>query len=182
MKLIVNTTTYLFFAVLLTACATNVQSLKEDKKIQLAAEEGYLFLGVRTDSALSKLIISGRKKVALTSDDLKQGSNYILINLPAGKYEISLIQAGRLKWITDDDDLWSFEVKPTVVSYVVDLEIERSWRYARFALVNNSSRAYEFLEDRFKKIISETVVEYSGPGEDSFFKVVRENKVNGEEK
>jgi len=180
MKLIIKNTTYLFMAVFLTACATNIQSLKEDKNVQLKEQEGYLFLGVRTDSSLSRLVLTGTKKVALTGADLRKGSNYILVNLPAGEYEISRIEVGRIHWGITDEDIWSFTVKPNTVSYVGDLEVKRNWLFASFELINNSSQALEFLEEKFQNILSSTKVEYSGQGEDSFFEtVMKKNQEKG---
>ncbi|WP_416305765.1 hypothetical protein [Neptunicella sp. SCSIO 80796] len=171
---------------LLSACATKVSSISKDAIRKLDAEEGYLLIAIDTDVDLKEIEIWGRKNIALTSNDLQAGSNYILIPLPAGDYSIHNIRLNRIYKFADfEPDLWSFKVKKNVISYVGHLNMEtfyRKWSvYSRIQLLNKSSVALEYLEQHFSTILSARDVQYSGPGHDDFFAVVGADKTAREQ-
>lgn len=72
----------------LVSCTSHVSSIKKDVDIPLAQKEGYLMLGVDTNYDLQWVKLWGKKNVLLTKDDLKSGSNFILVNIPEGSYRI----------------------------------------------------------------------------------------------
>ena len=135
---------------------------------------------------LNEIQINGEKRISLSKDDLQKGSNYILVQIPAGRYEIKKIMATTHNYFKLGDELWEFEVKPATISYVGDLEItQRLWgRLAYFELINRSSIALEFLEEHFPKLVNTRKVQYGGLGEDRFFEVIADpaTKESGESK
>ncbi|NMP16028.1 hypothetical protein [Thalassotalea sp. Y01] len=166
---------------LLTSCATKVSSIKDDIDNKLDKEEGYLLLAVDTNRPLREILISGTKLIKLTSDDLQKGSNYILINLPAGDYTIDEVKINFNAHIRGfEDELWQFSVEKDKISYVGHLNATTYtyWYYAggRFELLNKSSVALEYMEENFPQILAGRDMVYHGVGEDSFFELVAETQ------
>lgn len=160
-------------ALLLTSCATQVTSIKSDQDKQLTENYGYLLLGVQTNSDLKELFINGPKNIKLTSQDIKRGTNYLLVDLEAGDYSLEKIKLDNY-WRLDIDDTenWTFKISPDTISYVGHMEIKRaSYWYgtSNLELVNRSSEAVEFLKKKFPNIYNKRTLNYGGPGEDSFF-------------
>jgi hypothetical protein len=164
--------------VVLSACVRNVSSIKADYDVLANESDGYLYIRINTQSNLDTLEISGPANIRLSRADLRKGTNAIVVPLPAGKYQIDRIYQGRGYYTLDDEkDLWSFIVKPGVISYVGDLEVERSeYNRSFFELVNNSSAALEYLEAKFPKVLGSRGIEYWGPGEDYFFDFLRQQE------
>ena len=175
LKYLKNITLLLFTSLLLSSCATQVKSLKKDKDLVIDADEGYLFMSVDTSMDLHKILITGKKTIVLTKDDLQRGTSYILVKLPAGEYTIDKVFSGRSTQFILDDNLWEFKVSPQVISYIGNLKVShRNWGFsAYFELNNHSSYALEYIEKEFPKILSSRKIEYSGPGKDRFFDLVR---------
>lgn len=160
---------------LLSSCTAKLQSLKTDKDVHLDDGEGYLLMEINTEISLSRLYVSGPTRFSLSYRDLRKGSNYVLINLPAGEYEF--IRAEMKDYyinISDDNLDWTFEIKPDAISYVGALQIEKIWdKKFYLELVNKSSMAQEFLESKFQNILNSKQVVYQGPGEDDFFEDIQ---------
>ncbi len=159
------------------ACSSKVSSLKNDRDIALEQDSGYLFLTIDSDFNYSKFTISGPEYVLLKDPDFFEGKNYYLVPVEAGKYVInSFVDSfGGTYNISngDDEDLWTFEVKPGGISYIGDFTARRVYgRYSKFELVNNASFALEYLEKKYPNILSKRTLTYLGPGDDFFFDLV----------
>ncbi len=170
----------LVVALLISSCSSNVTTVKDDIDVLSDSGYGYLLLGLDTERTLHEISIDGSKNVFLSSNDLRPGENYLLIELPLGKYNIRKIHLDNYRYFKLDKEKWSFEVKENTISYAGDLairviEFSRRSRNgisrsvnADIVLENNSSFALEFLESTYKQILENREVVYSGPGEDSF--------------
>lgn len=164
-------------AVLLGGCATEVTSIRDGENAVLNEAEGFLLIEVDTTHDLESIWISGEKKIKLTSADLQAGSNYILVNLPAGDYEIYRVDLNGFFYYKLENDLWDFSVRKDIISYVGNLTFEghRWGTSGHFALINRSSFALEYLQDNFPNLLQSRSIEFSGPGADHFFDVVSSN-------
>lgn len=162
--------------ILLTACASQVSSVKEDINVELDAKQGYLMLAVDTNYNLRDIRLYGKKNIVLTSEDLKAGSNYILASIPAGEYRVESIRIGSYIFKKFEKKLWSFEVKENVISYVGHLDMQTKSHFfsvsSKIQLLNKSSYALEYLEENFKNILASRKLQYWGPGKDAFFETV----------
>jgi hypothetical protein len=161
-------------AVLLGGCVSAVSSLENPSAVVLEQEEGFLLIEVDTTHNLDAIYISGEKKIKLTSADLRAGSNYILVNLPAGSYDIDRVDLNGFWYYKLEDELWEFSVEAGVVSYVGNLRFEGgTWGFSgHFALINRSSFALEYLDENHPELLETRRMEYRGPGNDRFFDVI----------
>lgn len=161
---------------MLFGCAQKLEGLSKDVDIKLLKNSGYLLIGVDTNRGLHSIVIGGEKSLVLTDKDLQYGSNYILVNVPAGEYQFEDIKFGRYLYMELEEGYWDFEVKPHQISYVGDLSVktEGYWSVvsADILLENRSTAALLFLESKFPNILKSRKVRYSGPGEDSFLEYV----------
>ena len=153
----------------------NVYSIKNDQNT--VAEEGYGFflMAVTTNKTINELLIKGPMNFTLTQDDLKKGSNYILLTLPEGEYAIKKIITNRSKSVFNGNDYWNFTVKANTISYIGDLNAQFLGRWGfrqKYELVNRSSYALEFLEDNYPQLLSRNTAVYSGYGEDQFLEIM----------
>ncbi|OEG74259.1 hypothetical protein BEL05_01385 [Shewanella colwelliana] len=156
----------------LLGCAQKIEGISKDVDKQLAENSGYLLIGIDTNRGLHSIIIGGTKSLMLTDKDLQSGTNYILVDVPAGQYQIEDIKFGRYVYMELEQGYWNFEVKPNQVSYVGDLYVKTVgfWMVssAEILLENRSTSAQLFLEEKFPNILKSRQVRYSGPGEDKF--------------
>lgn len=168
---------FVILALLLTSCATTVTTIKKDQDRVLNNNSGYLLLGIETNRNLKTIRISGPQTIELSSADIKKGNNYLFIDLEAGQYTIDKIRLDKYWFVElDDEEYWDFEVKPNQISYVGHMEIVRHWFWGgatNAELVNRSSEALEFLEDKYPNILTTRSVTYGGPGEDAFFEFLK---------
>ena len=105
--------------IFVNACATQVTSLKQGDKITLEANKGFVLLGIQTSQSLKTIRISGPQNIELNSNDVKEGTNYLLIDLKAGKYTIDRLDLDNYRYIDfDNDEYWEFNVSPGQISYV----------------------------------------------------------------
>ncbi len=159
--------------ILLFSCTTQVTTIKHDQDIALGDEKGYLLLGIQTNRDLKDIYISGPQNIRLTSDDIKEGTNFLLADLDAGIYTITRVYIDRnLPYNLENKDYWTFEVKPGQISYIGHLEIaQRGFLMIQVhvELVNRSSEAVEFLEEKYPNILANRSIVYGGPGNDHFF-------------
>ena len=168
----------LLSVLLLSSCATSVSSIKSDatnvENAKSLNDRGYLLIGVETNRSLKNIFIIGEENIKLSHEDLRMGTNYILIDLAAGDYLISNIALNDYqKLLLDDKDNWRFEIKPKTISYIGHLELaSRGFfnRGIRIELVNRSTEALEFMEDNFPTILSAQEMHFGGPSEDYFFR------------
>lgn len=170
----------MFVAMLLGACATQVTSLKYDQDKPLANQQGYLLLGVQTNQNLHTIDISGPQDIELSSADIKKGTNYLLVDLPAGTYTINQVLFGHYRAVDlNDEEKWQFEVVPGQINYVGHLEVRLRgyWRVThQIELVNSSSEALEFLLEKYPNLYSKRSLVYGGPGQDYFFESMVNDK------
>lgn len=173
----------LFFALVLSGCISKVTSIKVDKDRKLDEEMGYLLMAVDTNVDLKSITVIGERNFKLTSEDLRRGSNYILIDMPEGSYHIS--QVNQRNWlgeyyVTLEEEYWTVNIERGKVSYIGDMTI-RSSRFnlsGRFILVNKSSFALEFMEREFPNILANRTMVYRGPGKDTFLKNVTQKNTS----
>lgn len=174
-----HTLSLLIIAFLLTSCTYTVKSLKEDNQIiqNLENHKGYLLIGVETEHNLKQITIDGPENIRLSHADLKKGSNFILIPLSAGDYQIDSVTYNY--WVESrmsDEEVWSFTVKPQTISYVGHLEIKEQPFFQLFIqleLVNRSTEALDFMELKFPSLLNERELFYGGPGEDDYFQFIK---------
>jgi hypothetical protein len=165
---------------ILTGCAKSVSSIKNDQDKQLTNESGYLLIGVETNRNLKAIKLSGSSNILLSSQDLRQGSNFILIDLSAGTYVIEKVQLNNYWRVEmEDEDYWNIDVLPGKINYVGHINVGTVgfWQpFSHIELVNKSSYAIEFLEEKFPNILASREIHYGGPGDDSFFDLIKEKK------
>lgn len=166
---------------LLSGCAQPIAKLKNDQDKPLDANTGYLLMSVDTNISLHSIFIGGTKYLKLTEQDLKSGSNYIMVDVPAGDYEITDIKLNRYLKIILDDDMWGFHVEPGKINYIGHLSVDALWSLFSFdgvhaLLENQSTSALEYLERNFPNIYQARPLHYAGPGEDHFFEYVSQMK------
>ena len=169
----------LTITILLSGCAQTlsqvvpfkVYSIKNDQNTLAEEGYGYLLMAVKTNQTIQELHMDGPMNIILTHKDLKRGSNYILLSLPQGEYNISKIRVSLTKSTMDDDDYWNFNVKANTISYIGDLNAQiTGWFGARqkYELVNRSSYALEYMESEYPQLLSRNTLVYSGYGNDIF--------------
>ncbi|WDE03847.1 hypothetical protein SG34_021085 [Thalassomonas viridans] len=163
----------LIATVLLCSCATRVTSLKNNENFVLEQGKGYVLFGIQTNQNLKTIYITGPQDIQLTSKDIKEGTNYLLIDLEAGIYTLDRLMLDNLwQLVLNDEQNWQFEVSEGQISYVGHLEVIRRGNWypkVNIELVNRSSEALEFLEKDYSNILMRNSVVYGGPGQDRFF-------------
>ncbi|MGW7677615.1 hypothetical protein [Shewanella sp. S23-S33] len=166
---------------LLSGCIQPISKLKNDQDIPLDANTGYLLMSVDTNIDLHSIIIGGTKSLKLTEQDLKWGSNYIMVDVPAGDYDINDIKLNRYLKIELTDDMWNFHIEPGKINYIGHLSVDALWSLysldgVKAILENQSTSALEYLEVNFPQIYKVRELNYAGPGEDHFFEYARKIK------
>ncbi|WP_144391747.1 hypothetical protein [Pleionea sediminis] len=169
---------------LLSACVSNVRSIKYDSDLKLETTEGYLLLAVETNVDLKSIHILGAKNIKLNRSDLLKGSNYILVDMPAGDYRIDKITMSSwlgYQYVKLDEEYWSFTIQPGVISYAGHVNVKSSiWSATGyFELNNKSSYALEYMEQEFPNIMANRTLVYEGPGEDGFLDFIDQRFMGG---
>ncbi|MCB5213919.1 hypothetical protein LHL18_10505 [Rheinheimera aquimaris] len=172
---------FLLLVLLLTGCSSQVRSIKTDVFAPLAHNQGYVLLGIETNNDLDYILIDGPKRIRLSCDDLRAGTNYLLVDLPAGTYTIEKVRLARYwKFDLDEADYWQFSIEAQKISYVGHFEFVSNgvwWNmFARLELVNRSSEALVFMEQNFPEILSGFNLVYKGPGQDPFFEYMKSGR------
>ena len=155
-------------ALLLSACASKVTNIKEDRDTLSKADEGYLLIGIETNRSLKAIYIDGPKSLVLTAKDIRSGSNYILANLPLGDYTITRLNLSHYSFLKfdNDEESWQFTLAPNKVNYVGHLDITTIgyWNTrSHIVLENRSSEALQYMEQNFPTILSGRSLNYGGP-------------------
>jgi len=144
-----------------------------DPSSNASLSDGYLLIGVETNRDLKNIFISGTRAIKLSHEDLRFGTNYILINLAAGDYLIDSVALNSYQKLRlADEENWRFEVKPNTISYIGHLELQSRGFFSlvsRVELVNRSTEALEFMESDFPTILSARKMYFGGPSDDYFF-------------
>ena len=179
------TLTCLFF---LYGCATQVSTLKSGEHKTLKSGKGFILLGVETNANLNSIYISGPQSIKLTHSDIKEGTNFLFVDLKAGKYKIDRVAIGKNRnlRLKQDDISWDLQIESGKISYVGHFEW-KTHSYSRYysfwsasyfvELVNRSSEALEFLEKEHPLMLSQNSLVYGGPGKDYFYSFLRESEV-----
>jgi hypothetical protein len=171
---------YLLFLtyIIITGCVSKVSTLEQDIDLQLDAETGYLLIGIETDANLEDILIIGERKIKLTGEDLSKGTQYILIDMPSGKYSINRIKMNFM-WHTNlKEGYWDFDVSPGVVSYVGHINVDTRGRFrpiSNVELENRSSEALVFMQKQYPNILGSRNLKYDGPGDDPFLEYVEKD-------
>jgi hypothetical protein len=155
-------------SLLLVACSQKVNSIKSTNPGQLDKNNGYLLFSVDSVVNLEQLNIAGAKNVHLGAEDLAKGKHYILVDLPAGDYQITSAKLNHWWLIKLSDGFWNFSVRPGQISYIGELQLKG---YSP-ELENRSSMALQYLEQHHADLLKKFSVRYSGPGEDHYFEFV----------
>jgi hypothetical protein len=163
----------------LSACRSTVKTIDEDNSqlIRNKTEKGYLLIGVETNYSLRNINIGGQRSIRLSHKDLRSGTNFILVPLDAGTYEVEDVGFNRYMSarLRDEDD-WSFTIKAQTISYVGHLEISSRSQFSKYLsieLVNRSTEAVDFMTVNFPNIYSTQTLYYGGPGEDDYFDFIK---------
>ena len=164
-------------ALLSVGCATKLKSVTNGAQINPAKNEGYLLLNVATNTDIYKIRISGRKHFELTKEDLRVGSNYMLLPMAPGDYRLSrdIIETYKGRgYVNLDESLWQFTVRPGSIGYIGHMEVETSfWKTTgKYKMINRSTKALEYLQNIHLQLLKKHGVRYRGPGKDDFFEVV----------
>lgn len=175
-----NVVSMIIILSLLTACTHTVKSLdKGSENIKdLSSDKGYLLIGVETEYSLKNVSIDGPDFIRLSYADLKKGSNFILLPLDSGEYNITEINYNHY-WKSKpiDEDKWFFTIKPQTISYVGHLQLEKNPFYSEMVdieIVNRSTEALDFMKLNFPSILNEREIFYGGAGEDHYFEYLKE--------
>ena len=174
----------LCFSIFLTGCASKVNIISSDLQVNLPSKMGYVLLPIYSNTSIFELRVSGSKYFKFDISDLRYKKNYLLIQLPEGKYSYSEIRLKKYTVINDfKSSLWDFTVKRGVINYVGDFNLtNHSKTYNTYNLTyeihNNSSVALEYLEKEYPQITQSHQVVYGGPGEDDFFSYVDSISIN----
>jgi hypothetical protein len=170
----------LLLILLLSSCAQQVDSIKEDKDTLVAnSNTGYLLIGIDLSYKVQYLDIGGENSIRLTEKDLQQGKRYFLIDMPAGEYAFKDISFNKWRSLELLKGYWDFQVQPNVISYVGHLKTS-SYGFSTVAkLENRSSQALTYLEENFPTLLKSRKVRYHGPGEDPFFERVESTLEGG---
>ncbi len=164
----------------LASCATQVTSIKLDNNRVLESGRGFVLLGIQTNRNLKSILIDGPQNIELSSADIKQGTNYLLVDLEAGIYTVHKVRLDNYWRVDlDDEEYWTFEVMSDQISYVGHLEIVRRGYWSLITnteLVNRSSEALQFLEEKYPKLLASRNLTYGGPGNDNFFQYLAASK------
>ncbi|WHI47300.1 hypothetical protein [Microbulbifer sp. VAAF005] len=162
----------------LSGCITPVKPIVDGQNNSLDLDEGFLLVAIDTNFNLDKIKIKGAKHFFLSRENLHSGSNYILFKAPAGEYRFDKIFLGYAFSYDLDEEYWSFQINPGVISYVGHLAVDQSlFQFrARIELENRSTEALEFLEESFPELIKIKNIQYAGPGKDDFFEIVAQTQ------
>ncbi|RVU32003.1 hypothetical protein EOE67_19295 [Rheinheimera riviphila] len=158
----------LISTVVLFACSQQVSSIKSSTHDSVSVNGGYLLLSVDSDVDLEELKVAGQKNFFLGAADLTAGNHYILIDLPAGHYQIESVKLNQRWQLHLKSGFWNFRVQHGQISYIGELQLK-----GRIPeLENRASMALQYLEQHHAALLNNYQVRYSGPGEDHYFEYV----------
>lgn len=159
-------------ALVLVACSQKVNSIKSTNPGELAKNNGYLLLSVDSVVNLEQLNVTGTTSIHIGAEDLAKGKHYILVDLPAGDYQITSAKLNHWWLIKLSDGFWNFSVRPGQISYIGELQLKG---YSP-ELENRSSMALQYLEQNHADLLKKFSVRFSGPGDDHYFEFVESKR------
>jgi len=165
--------------------ATKVKPLIDSEQKLLGDDKGLLLIGLETSRDLKSIHLSGPTNIILTSEHIKSGSQYLLVDLKAGIYTIKKIRLDNVRYLKfKDTENWEFSIKPGVINYVGHFELVQMGFFASSGaaveLVNRSSEALQFLQLEYPSTLKRNRIKYAGPGEDDFFDFLYRKKMIAE--
>ncbi|HAT43449.1 MAG TPA: hypothetical protein DCS87_17205 [Rheinheimera sp.] len=165
--------------VLLTSCVNNLKKLTVDEDRQLRDNIGYLLLSVETTSDLQMISINGPIMLSISQQDLKTGTNYLLVDVPEGEYDFTQVMYGYGNGATLKDGAWRFRVVAGKINYIGNLTVNRPASYwwipaseakrPQLILENRAADALEFMHKNYPNILKARALQYGGAGDDYFF-------------
>lgn len=162
--------------VLITACSQSVNSIKTEPQQTLAPNEGYLLLSVNTNTSLKSISATGPKRLFFTQDDLKNGTNYILVAVPAGDYQFVDVNFEGRYYARLTYDVWNFSVEAGKINYVGHLKVKSLYfdnSDGAIFLSNNGSEAFNHMQQNFPRLVKSHAMRYAGQGDDFFFSFIQ---------
>lgn len=159
-KVLLLLSTFMF-----VACSQQVSAIKSATPGTLATNSGYLLLSVDSAINLEQLNVTGQKNFHLGAADLTAGKHYILVDLPAGDYQIDSAKLGHWWRLQLKAGYWNFSVRPGQISYIGELQLKGQTP----ELENRASMALQYLEQHHAALLQQYQVRYSGPGDDHYF-------------
>lgn len=159
-------------ALVLVACSQKVNSINSTNPGELAKNNGYLLLSVDSVVNLEQLNVTGTTSIHIGAEDLAKGKHYILVDLPAGDYQITSAKLNHWWLIKLSDGFWNFSVRPGQISYIGELQLKG---YSP-ELENRSSMALQYLEQNHADLLKKFSVRFSGPGDDHYFEFVESKR------
>ncbi|MBM7072238.1 hypothetical protein JQC92_09385 [Shewanella sp. 202IG2-18] len=162
----------------LIGCSQSLKGIKKDESVELQPEVGYLLIGLDTTLDLHTINITGTNRFKFTKEDLRAGTNFILIDIPAGNYKISEIKFNRYSRLELVEGYWDFQVAPKKINYIGTLQVEgSSWfgwlNHVNVLLNNESTQAFKFIHENFPNLLNAYRITFGGPGEDHFFEYLQ---------
>lgn len=152
-------------------------------KNKLAADEGYLYLSLDTNSDISRITIDAvglSKKIRF--NDIKKGNNYALLKVKAGEYyweHINIyVGIGNIRKQLGSDE-YSFNVKPGVVNYPGSWKFNGQWienARARLSLQNYNWLSFEMehYKKYYARLVGDVPFEYQSQIDDPYPKFLTE--------
>jgi hypothetical protein len=92
--------------------------------------------------------------------------------LAPGEYTISQIEVSSNYYFSLKKEYWRFVIAPHSINYAGNLKVRTEHMFsnqAYFAMMNESSSALEFLEEKFPNLLRSKELRYVGPGTDDYF-------------
>lgn len=166
----------ILFISTLAGCVSTASKITKDVDTLNDENMGYALIGLQSTNGFSNLLLNGESYVRLNASDINQGSSYLLVPLNAGTYNFYRVEHvfGYYNEFNTDGDYWQFTITPGTVNYVGHLSLAGRFRFGvtEAELLNFSSSALEFMEEKFPTILETRKIVYGGPGEDDFFDFV----------
>lgn len=139
------------------------------KAADIEADQGWLLLMIHADMELHEIEISGPDSISISRENIPPGSSVQLRKAEAGEYTIGDLDITTFYRFTLKPDDWKFKVFPGAITYVGHLDVESlSNDRARLELVNRTSVALEYMQQKHPELLEQMPFKYGGPGEDIF--------------
>lgn len=133
---------------------------------ELKADEGFVLVAVDTDLDLRYVSVRSTNRL-FTGDrlrDIKEGRNWGLYVMPAGRYRWDSLHAGWIRWVMREDKEFEFESRAGEITYAGDL----IYHGMRFHVANRGLSALDWLQREHPAIAARYAFTYSGHYPDPF--------------
>ncbi len=172
---------FILVLILMSGCMTTMRTLVVDQdNMGPTREKGYLFFALTTEWYITSIELESDNDIKMESfNRWTSRRDFFLAPVPLGHYKITRINLTNRRYfeLENDELVFDFRVEPNVINYVGELSVKRSPdNRAYFELINRSSIALEFLENKFPQILANRELRYTGPGHDNFFELTFHDK------